>query len=81
MMVGYLSPEAATGGPLALGKNGDRIRIDAAKGVLSLLVPADELQKRKAKIPGQNLSGALEKYAAQVGSAFHGAVTHSGPKK
>lgn len=28
--------------------------------------------------PGQSLSGVLEKYAAQVGSAFYGAVTHSG---
>jgi dihydroxy-acid dehydratase len=81
MMVGYLSPEAATGGPLALVKDGDRILIDAAKGVLNLLVPVNELKKRKAKIPGQDLSGALEKYAAQVGSAFHGAVTHSGPRK
>jgi len=81
MMVGYLSPEAATGGPLALVKDGDRILIDAAKGVLSLFVSVNELKKRKAKIPKQNLSGVLEKYAAQVGSAFRGAVTHSGPKK
>ena len=80
MMVGYLSPEAAVGGPLGLVKDGDRILIDAAKGVLSLLVPLNELKKRKAKMPRQILSGVLEKYAAQVGSAFRGAVTHSGPK-
>jgi hypothetical protein len=48
---------------------------------LKLLVSAGELKKRKAKISRKNLSGVLEKYAAQVGSAFHGAVTHSGPRK
>jgi dihydroxy-acid dehydratase len=81
MMVGYVSPEARVGGPLALVRDGDRIVIDAAKGMLNLLVSADELKKRKAKIPNQSLSGVLEKYAAQVGSAFRGAVTHSGPGK
>ena len=33
MMVGYVSPEAGVGGPLALVKDGDRIVIDAVKGV------------------------------------------------
>ena len=81
MMVGYVSPEAASGGALALVRDGDRILIDAARGILNLLVSENELKKRKAKTPGQNLSGVLEKYAAQVGSAFRGAVTHSGPRK
>jgi dihydroxy-acid dehydratase len=81
MMVGYVSPEAASGGALALVRNGDRIVIDASKGVLHLLVSENELRKRKAKRPRQNLSGVLEKYAAQVGSAFRGAVTHSGPRQ
>ncbi|HKI64094.1 MAG TPA: dihydroxy-acid dehydratase [Burkholderiales bacterium] len=81
MMIGYLSPEAAVGGPLALVRDGDRIRIDAQKGLLSLRVPAAELaRRRRAWKPPQRapLAGALEKYAAQVGSAFRGAVTHSG---
>jgi dihydroxy-acid dehydratase len=81
MMVGYLSPEAAAGGPLALVRNGDRIVIDAAKGLLSLEVTASELRKRTSRKPKQNLSGVLEKYAAQVGSAFRGAVTHSGLRR
>ena len=81
MMVGYVSPEAAVGGPLALVKNDDRIVIDANKGLLTLEVPASELKKRKFRKPKQHLSGVLEKYAAQVGSAFRGAVTHSGPKR
>jgi dihydroxy-acid dehydratase len=81
MMVGYASPEAAAGGALAIVKNGDRIRIDAAAGTLDLLVAKAELRKRKARAPKRpRLSGALEKYAAQVGSAHLGAVTHSGGK-
>ena len=81
MMVGYLSPEAAVGGPLALVSDGDRIVIDAARGSLSLDVPRSVLKKRSPAKPEQSLSGVLEKYAAQVGSAFRGAVTHSGPMK
>jgi dihydroxy-acid dehydratase len=81
MMVGYVSPEAGVGGPLGLVKDGDRIVIDAVKGSLSLDVPSAELKKRAVKMPRQSLSGVLEKYAAQVGSAFRGAVTHSGPRK
>ena len=82
MMVGYVSPEAAAGGPIGLVKNGDRIRIDAEKGFVQLDLSARELKARKAKAPKRaELSGVLEKYAAQVGSAYRGAVTHSGVKK
>jgi dihydroxy-acid dehydratase len=82
MMVGYVSPEAAAGGPIRLVKNGDRIRIDAEKGILQLDLSARELRARKGKAPKRaGLSGVLEKYAAQVGSAYRGAVTHSGVKK
>jgi dihydroxy-acid dehydratase len=81
MMVGYVSPEAGMGGPLALVRDGDRIEIDAIKGNLNLLVSPRELKTRQAKAPKLQLSGVLEKYAAQVGSAFRGAVTHSGPRK
>jgi dihydroxy-acid dehydratase len=81
MMIGYVSPEAAAGGALALVRNGDRIRIDAVKGTLDLLVAKTEIRRRTAKPPKRPaLSGVLEKYAAQVGSAHLGAVTHSGGK-
>jgi dihydroxy-acid dehydratase len=81
MMVGYVSPEAAAGGPLARVRNGDRIRIDANKGSLDLQVDRKELRRRTAKAPRRPaLSGALEKYAALVGSAYRGAVTHKGGK-
>ena len=76
MMVGYLSPEAAAGGPIALVKTGDRIRIDAERATLTLDVPKAQLKRRAAKAPKRDVSGVLEKYAAQVGSAYRGAVTH-----
>ena len=81
MMVGHVSPEAAAGGAIALVRDGDRIRIDAERGTISLDVPAKELARRRKawRAPKRApLSGALEKYAALVGSAFRGAVTHRG---
>jgi dihydroxy-acid dehydratase len=41
------SPEAAAGGGLALLKNGDRVRVDVAKGTMNMLVPEAELAKRR----------------------------------
>jgi dihydroxy-acid dehydratase len=78
MMIGYVSPEAAAGGPLALLRDGDRVRIDAAAGKLAVLA---DLKKRKAKPPRRVVSGVLEKYAALVGPANLGAVTHRGPRR
>jgi dihydroxy-acid dehydratase len=77
MMIGYVSPEAAAGGAIALVKNGDRIRIDAKRGSIELVVPKAELKRRSAKAPKRApVTGVLQKYAAQVGSAARGAVTH-----
>jgi dihydroxy-acid dehydratase len=81
MCIGYASPEAAVGGPLALVHNGDRIRIDAAAGTIHVDVPAPELSRRQAqwRPPSPTrLGGTLEKYAALVRPAHLGAVTHSG---
>jgi dihydroxy-acid dehydratase len=44
----HVSPEAAVGGPLALVRNGDRIRISVRDRKIELLVPEEELKKRKA---------------------------------
>jgi dihydroxy-acid dehydratase len=44
----HVSPEAAAGGPLALARNGDRIRLSVKQRRIELLVKEDELAKRKA---------------------------------
>jgi dihydroxy-acid dehydratase len=81
MMVGYVSPEAAAGGPIGLLRNGDRIRIDAAAGKLDVMGAKAEFARRKPKPPKRGtVSGVLEKYAALVGPSHLGAVTHRGPK-
>jgi dihydroxy-acid dehydratase len=82
MCIGYLSPEAGIGGPLALVKDGDMIRIDCTNARMDLLIDEDEMAARKAAWKPRPydppLAGALQKYAAQVGSAHLGAVTHAG---
>ncbi|MEO8081296.1 MAG: dihydroxy-acid dehydratase, partial [Caldimonas sp.] len=81
LMVGYVGPEAALGGPIALVQDGDRIRIDGVARTLDLLVDEAELGRRRAahRPPDrERLAGVLEKYARLVGPAHLGAVTHSG---
>ena len=46
------SPEAAAGGGLALLRKGDRVRIDLRKGTADMLVPEDELARRRAALSG-----------------------------
>jgi len=80
-MVGYIGPEAARGGPIALVRDGDRIRIDGVARALTLLVSDAELARRRAAWQprsAERLAGVLEKYAKLVGPAHLGAVTHSG---
>jgi dihydroxy-acid dehydratase len=79
--IGHVGPEAADGGPIALVENGDVISIDAEAGTIDLAVPPEVLaQRRAAWKPRRNdyQSGALWKYAQQVGPASKGAVTHPG---
>ncbi|MEQ1612563.1 MAG: dihydroxy-acid dehydratase [Hyphomicrobiaceae bacterium] len=81
--IGHVGPEAAVGGPIGLLKDGDIIVIDADKGTLDVKLSPQELEtRRKAwKAPPNNYqSGALRKYADQVGPALKGAVTHAGGK-
>jgi len=47
------SPEAAAGGGLALLKTGDRVRIDLGKGTANIMISAEELAKRRAKLEKQ----------------------------
>ena len=82
MCVGYVSPEAFIGGPLALVRDGDGIRIDAGARQLNLLVDEHEVQKRREAWkprPPRHRAGALAKYARLVGQAPRGAITHEGP--
>ena len=77
-VVGHISPEAATGGPIALLRPGDRVSIDAAKRTLEAELTAAELKRRKAAWKPHKpyaTSGVLAKYARLVGSASCGAVT------
>lgn len=79
--IGHVGPEAAEGGPIALIEEGDEICIDATKGTIDLNVPADVLAARRAAWkPRVNdyQSGALWRFAQNVGPAFKGAVTHPG---
>lgn len=81
--VGHVGPEAAVGGPIALIRDGDIISMNATTGTLDLEVDAAELEARRKtwKAPANpNQTGALRKYANQVGSARYGAVTHEGGK-
>jgi dihydroxy-acid dehydratase len=50
IMVAEVSPESATGGPLSLVQNGDRVVIDVDAGVLDLDVPQNELAARRARL-------------------------------
>ncbi|MBK8273138.1 MAG: dihydroxy-acid dehydratase [Sphingomonadales bacterium] len=79
--IGHVGPEAADGGPIALIEDGDEISIDAVAGTIDLNVPADVLAARKLNWrPRQHdyQSGALWRYAQNVGPAWKGAVTHPG---
>jgi dihydroxy-acid dehydratase len=81
MCIGYAGPEAALGGPIALLRDGDMIRIDAGAGRIDVELGEAELAERAAAWrfrPRERLAGLLEKYAAGVGPAHLGAVTHSG---
>jgi len=81
MMVGYVGPEAAAGGPIALACDGDFVRIDCAGRSIDLMIGEAELARRRANLrpcPPRRLAGVLEKYAQLVGPAREGAVTHAG---
>ncbi|WP_309089549.1 dihydroxy-acid dehydratase [Phenylobacterium sp.] len=81
--IGHVGPEAADGGPIALVRDGDIIRIDAIAGTIDLEVAEDVLASRRAqwRAPETDYqSGAIWRYARNVGPAWAGAVTHPGAK-
>ena len=86
LVVGHVSPEAATGGLLGVVREGDSITVDAKARRLTLNVPEAELERRRAAWvapPPRFARGVLAKYARVVSSASLGAVTDadgSGPR-
>lgn len=77
-VVGHITPEAQLGGPLALVKNGDIIRINARDNRLDFLLSDEEVEKRRRSWkapPLRKTSGVLFKYAKSVTTASEGCVT------
>ena len=79
--IGHVGPEAALGGPIALIEDGDEIMIDAETGLIDLNVSSEILENRKKSWKPRETdyqSGAIWRYAQNVGPAYKGAVTHPG---
>ncbi|MEU5306091.1 dihydroxy-acid dehydratase [Streptomyces noursei] len=82
LSIGHASPEAASGGTIALVEDGDRIRIDIPNRSIELLVGEEELAARREALGGvyaprnrdRKVSAALRAYAAMATSADKGAV-------
>ena len=75
--IGHVSPEAASGGPIALIEEGDKILIDIPKRSINLDISDEELAKRKARFKPKERparKGWLGRYARLVSSASKGAV-------
>ncbi|MFN8123414.1 MAG: dihydroxy-acid dehydratase [Thermoleophilia bacterium] len=84
LSIGHVSPEAASGGAIALVETGDMIDIDIPGRTITLDVPQDELDARREQLEGTGgyrpaqrnrpVSAALRAYAAMATSADTGAV-------
>lgn len=82
--IGHVSPEAMEGGPIAVLKDGDRLRIDIPKRKIEVLLPDEELKERLAawKKPRPKIGhGYLARYAKLVSSAGSGAVMRNEESK
>ncbi|MFJ5230755.1 dihydroxy-acid dehydratase [Kitasatospora sp. NPDC088391] len=84
LSIGHISPEAASGGAIALVEDGDSITIDIPARTISLDVSFEELHERRLKLESEggyrpktrerHVSAALKAYAAMATSADKGAV-------
>jgi len=75
--IGHISPEAMEGGPIAIIKDGDRIKIDIPKRKIDLMLSDKEIKERLSrwKPPEPKIKkGYLSRYARMVSSAGSGAV-------
>jgi dihydroxy-acid dehydratase len=77
-VVGHITPEAQSGGLLAIVEDGDRITIDAERNTITLEVPQEVINQRLARWnppPYKVTKGALYKFIKTVSSASEGCVT------
>ncbi|WP_333783853.1 dihydroxy-acid dehydratase [Clostridium sp.] len=77
LSVGYICPEAAECGPIALVKDGDIIKINLKKEIMMLEVSEEEMEIRRSKwtyVTKECGRGVLPRYAQQVSSALEGAI-------
>ena len=77
LCIAHVAPEAVDGGPIALVRDGDLIKLDVGTRTLDLLVDDEELAKRRVgwePMPPKYKTGVLSKYRKLVGSAAYGAV-------
>lgn len=78
-VVGYLSPEAYTDGPLSRICEGDEVEIDMVGGRVDLLVEPSELERRSpSPPPSRPVTRMLDRYARLVSPAWRGAILDSG---
>lgn len=78
LCIGHICPEAADGGLIGLVENGDKIKINIPERTLTLDVPQNVLDERRAKFvmpKPKETKGVLAKYARSVQSASKGAIT------
>ena len=79
LCIGHVAPEAVDGGPIALVRDGDPIRVNIPERVIDLDVAPEELERRRSEwsLPeNHRLHGVLGKYARLVHSASEGAVCY-----
>lgn len=77
-VVGHVTPEAQTGGTIALIKNGDKILIDGVNNILEVMIGDGELEERRKNWTAPKINanhGILLKYAHLVSTASEGCVT------
>ena len=78
-VIGHVSPEAASGGPIALIRDGDRISIDTQTRRIDVAADLDARRGGWVSLAKPAPRGALEKYARLVSSASLGAITVGPP--
>lgn len=77
LSIGYLCPEAADGGPIALVRDGDSVSVNLEGGVIHLEVSEEELERRRREwkpVERTREKGLLRRYAQAVNTARKGAT-------